>query len=784
MIKLENISRVYSKNKQSSNDVVALDNINLNFDEKGFISILGASGSGKTTLLNIIGGLDTPTSGNMIVDGLSTSEFKNKDWDSYRNEKIGFVLQNCYLLPHLTVKDNVALKLQISNHKYDNIDELVDNALKEVDLLDKKNEKPKALSGGQKQRVAIARAIIGKPTVILADEPTGALDSKTGKQIMDLLKKLSENHLVVIVTHNKEYAEEYSDRIIELQDGKVISDNKPLESTEKEEGKQLERVSFPLSTSIKWGFKNLIVKKYSTLSIILASSLGLAGVGLILSMSSAVTAAFIRAEAEALSEYPVTISSYSRQSSEGSYVHYDEYPTEEVVYVDLSNYAKQEHYNYMSEEFLTYMGEMPKDYYYVDYSSSYTSFRIFTQVNETTYRSISSTSSLFYKGIDDVKFLNNEYDCLKGNFPTQVNEVALVVDTYNRVNGSYLYTLGFDVDISEYHESQLTFNDIIGKTYRYVPNNDFYYYDSVNDKYNQVAKSSKQFYEEATVELKITGILREKKDSDNPLFRTGVIYTPAFGKMVVENANNSEIVIAQKQYGLSKNVSTGLPYEDTQSGSMKYSKEYLYEEKLFNLGAYERVTTLYYFTKNYASREKINTYFENYVPDEMVDFNTLSYSDYLERATSQFDGAIKLMTSVLYVFAGISVFVSAILNAILTYISIHQRTNEIGLLRSLGARKKDIAMMVETESVISGFLGGLLSIGLSVILVPPLNTLLIKAIYQYNFYLLSKTTFTLGGFQFWVAPILVGLAIVTALVSALIPAIIASRKDPAHAINE
>ena len=423
MICLQNVSRIYSR-KQSTEDVMALDNISLTLPETGFISIVGASGSGKTTLLNIIGGLDKPTNGNMIVDGLSTSSFKNKEWDSYRNEKIGFVLQNCYLLPHLTIRDNVALKLQISNKKYEDIYKMVDDSLNEVGLLDRKNDRPNTLSGGQKQRVAIARAIVGKPTVILADEPTGAIDSKNGIQIMEILKKLSADHLIVMVTHNKEFADKYSDRIIELKDGKITADSAPIENKPIDNAKPLSKVSIPVKTSLKWGFKNLIIKKYSTLSVVLASALGLCDVGLIISLSNGVSQAFVKAEEDALYKYPVTITSYSKQSSEGSEEKYEEFPAEQSVIVDLSNYAKQEHFNYMSDEFLTYMGEMPTSYYNLAYNGSVTNLNLYTKVNDTKYKKISSTSSLFYKSIDDFNYLANEYDCLKGNFPTSKNEVV------------------------------------------------------------------------------------------------------------------------------------------------------------------------------------------------------------------------------------------------------------------------------------------------------------------------------------------------------------------------
>ena len=783
MIILKNISKIYSK--KNSNEVIkALDDVSIAFPNKGFVSVLGASGSGKTTLLNIIGGLDTPTSGNMMVDGLSTSEFSSSDWDSYRNLKIGFVLQNCYLLSHLNVRDNVKVKLQISHYKGKDIDEVVDNALKAVDLLDKKYEKPKALSGGQKQRVAIARAIVNKPTVILADEPTGALDSKTGTQIMELLKELSKDHLVVMVTHNNDYASKYADRVIELKDGQIINDSNPLPLEENEEVKPLSKVSIPARTTFKWGLKNLLIKKFSTISIVVAASLGLAGVGLILSISSGVQEAFNKAEANAFGRYPVTISSYSKQSSEGSTIHYTKYTTEESVFADYSNYMKQEHYNYMSDRFLTYMHAMPKSNYYVSYESSSTTFNIFAQANESRYLKVSSTGSIFYKGVDDIRFIKDQYDCLKGSYPQNENELAIVVDAYNRVNVASLYSLGFDVNTSEIVDKKFTFDEVLGKTYKYVTNNEYYVYDSVNDVYKRnPSKTNKQFYEDSTYPLTIVGILRERRDNTNALLNNGIIYTPAFEKKVLSDAKSSDIVIDQLEYGLSKDVTTGKPFEDS-TGSSARSKEYFYEEKLYTIGAMERITTLYYYTANYSQRKSISDYFSRYVQTEEIDFSTLSYNDYLENATVQFDGALSLMTTVLYVFAIISIVVSAILNAILTYISTRQRTNGIGLLRSLGARKVDIATMVETESILSGFLGGCLSVLIAFLLVRPLNVLVTKAIYQYNFYLLSKTTFELGSFRLWVAPILIGLALITAIISAFIPSIVAAKKDPAKAINE
>ena len=785
MISLKNISRIYSR-KQSNEDVVALDNINLTLPETGFISILGASGSGKTTLLNIIGGIDTPTSGNMIVDGLSTAEFKGKDWDAYRNEKIGFVLQNCFLLPHLSIKDNVAIKLQISSHNYQNIDEMVDDALKEVDLFERKNDKPKALSGGQRQRVAIARAIVGKPTVILADEPTGALDSKTGSSIMETLKRLSENHLVVMVTHNRDYADKYSDRIIELKDGKITSDTSPITKEVEITGEKMGKVAFPFFTSLKWGLKNLVLRISSTLAIIIATSLGLAGVGLILSISKGVESTFVQTEEKALSQYPVTVTSYSSYSYDGTTPTYVEFPDETNIIADLGSFATRDHRNFMSSNFLSYMNEMPESYYTLKYETSSLRINTLTKIlgDETNYQLVTSPNSYFYKGLDFQTFAKQEYDCLAGDYPSSKYDVAIVIDKYNRIDAKTLQYLGFDVDTTYQHDVKFSFNDVIGKIYKYIDNNQIYTYDTTTETYKYSISDYETAYNNATISLRVSGILREKRDSNNPALVNGVTFSKEFAEYAVSKANESNVVIAQKEAKLTKNVRTGNPITDRQVDNITYKADYYYEGYLYELGAVEEKTRLQYFTSTFGDRNNIKTYFNNYVKDEAVDYTTLSFDDYLERVSFQFDGAISLMTGVLYVFAGVSVLVSAILNTILTYISVHQRTNEIGLLRSLGARRKDIGIMFETESFICGLIGSLLSILICVVFVQPINALLTTVIYRYKFYLLSNTTFTLPGFQWWVAPIMIGIGLATALLSALVPAIIASKKDPAHAISE
>lgn len=927
MLVLKNVSKIYTR-KQSQEDVVALNNVSLDLPDKGFVAILGASGSGKTTLLNIIGGLDKATSGNMIVDGLSTSEFTVKDWDSYRNQKIGFVLQNCYLLPHLNVRDNVAVKLQMSHDKSQDIDSLVDEALNRVGLLDKKYDKPKTLSGGQKQRVAVARALVCDPTVILADEPTGALDSKTGTSIMELLKEASKDHLVVMVTHNNEYASKYADRIIELKDGQIINDSKPIKNEIVSNPRSLEKVSIPAKTTLKWGFKNLIAKKFSTISIVIAAALGLTGISLILSVSASVQRVFDRVQAESFSKYPVSFSSYTNNDPQWDGSKYLPYSDEEIVIADYSSYNKQYHYDYMSESFLEYMRAMPKEYYYGVFERSTTYFHLFTKRNNTTYTEVPASYYYFYKGFNDVDFIDVQYDCLKGSFPKKANELALVVDDCNRVNVSYLYYLGFDVNTSVVSDVTFSFDDILNKTYKYIPtqcntNPDISYFlkDEVTDTYYETSKNAKELYDSSEFELKITGILRQKEAYDRVALRQGIIYTPAFEEMILKDADSSNIVIDQKNAAVEPKVSVDSPelkpseytqitvsqaldkinaidlsaassyyptlfadngqsyeikgtvvkkgewdnkhhvgevwlsdnsitepnerekiestclqvtrvsdirlfsllienetvlrVEGPLSAHVKFiddftktidghrvgdirnvlsgtgfrdtatrSQIYYYESLLHELGSIEQVTEIDYYTTDYISRVRIKDYFKKYVFDYTVEPTGVSPYDYLQNASVQFDGALSLMTSVLYVFAIASVLVSAILNAILTFISIRQRTSEIGLLRSLGARKKDIAVMVETESIFCGLFGSLLSILVSMAIIAPVNVGVTNAIYRYKFYLISSVQFELEGYQWWVAPICIGIGISTAVISALIPSILAARKDPAKALSE
>ena len=351
MIKLENITKIYETN---GIEQAALDGVSLVLPDKGLVVIFGASGCGKTTLLNILGGLDHQTSGTLIVNDKDTSKFTNSDWDSYRNQEVGFIFQQYYLLPHLNVYDNIAITLQMAG-KTSQMEEKINGALSEVGILNLRKRSPKAMSGGQQQRVAIARALVADPSVVLADEPTGALDEKNAISVMKTLKKVSENHLVVMVTHNEKLANQYADRLIEISYGKIKSDSQPEQESIVKEGKALKKVHLPLSTSLKWSVRNVVKKKSRTIPIMFASAIGLAAVGIVLSMTVGLSNYTKKAQEASLGDYPVYITSYPKNSSEGHKDDLAEFPEEKEVIIEKNDYYQAEHYNSIQQHFVDYM---------------------------------------------------------------------------------------------------------------------------------------------------------------------------------------------------------------------------------------------------------------------------------------------------------------------------------------------------------------------------------------------------------------------------------------------
>lgn len=826
MIKLEHIRKVYDTNgiKQA-----ALDGVSLVLPDKGLVVIYGASGCGKTTLLNILGGLDHQTSGKLIVNGRDTSGFSNSDWDSYRNQEVGFIFQQYYLLPHLNVYDNIAITLQMAG-KTRHLEDKINAALDEVGILNLRKRFPKAMSGGQQQRVAIARALVANPSVVLADEPTGALDEKNAIIVMKTLKAVSKKHLVVMVTHNEKLANKYADRLIEISYGKIKSDTQSrvgVKSTKA--SKELKKVHLPLGTSLKWSVKNVIKKKSRSIPIMLATAIGLAAVGIVVSMTVGLNNYTKKAQAASLSDYPVYITSYAKNSSEGHKEQLVEFPEEPEVVIEKIEYLQNEHYNSMQQNFMDYMEKMPSDYYTLKDSNSALSFHIITKSYEN-YKKVSSTSyfTRIAPSNENYHFINEQYEVLAGHLPESINDCVLVIDTYNRVDLAILDAIGYETD-----GDRISFADIMNKEYHVILNNDMYYKVSktitnpdestTEIEYFKTYGSAeyKRLYDENTsLVLKVNGIIRQKMDTSSTLFKSGILYAPAVTEYIKANAAESDIVKKQLEYreiydeklkekeakeaeeakkepkeddpetpeepeeviGII-DVLSGNYFREVTSGTYKFSDIYQYESRLFDLGYEDRITSLFYYTKTFEDRLKIVDYFNHYVAPSDSSM-ILKSKDYIEQVTASFSSLVKTFSTIILVFALVSIFIAAILTAILTYISVLERRKEIGLLRSLGARRFDISAMFLSESFIVGVVAAIVACVLIAGLLPLVGRIVVNLVSIYNSKALQPSVNDVASFQFWVFPAVVAGSILLSTLSASIPAAIAGRKKPADSLRE
>ena len=819
MIKLENITKIYESNQTKQ---VALDSVNLVLPDKGLVVICGASGCGKTTLLNILGGLDHQTSGKLIVNDKDTSQFSSGDWDSYRNQEVGFIFQQYYLLPHLNVYDNIAITLQMAG-KTKNIKDEIHSALEEVGISNLSKRFPKTMSGGQQQRVAIARALVANPSVVLADEPTGALDEKNAIIVMKTLKAVSKNHLVVMVTHNEKLAEQYADRLIEISYGKIENDtgtNDDVELTK--EGKTLKRVHLPLTTSLKWSIKNVIKKKSRSIPIMLATAIGLAAVGIVVSMTVGLSNYTKKAQEASLSDYPVYITSYPKNSSEAHTEDLEEFPSGTDVIIEKHDYYQTEHYNSMQQNFMDYMNKMPSDYYTLKDSNSSISFNIITSTNDN-YTKVSSTQyfTRIAPSNENYRFINEQYEVLAGHLPQTINDCVLVIDTYNRVDLGILNSIGYETS-----GERISFEEIMKKDYHVILNDDMYSKTTreildAEDNPIEVeyyrpygTASYKELYDDKTsLVLHVNGIIRLKDENAANLFKTGILYSPLLTDYIKQEAAKSEIVKEQLKfreiydekkaedeakkaeqepgeeetptevdYGI-VDVLTGEYFKEVTSGSYSFSDIYQYESRLFDLGYEDRITSLFYYTKTFEDRLKIVDYFNHYVApadSSMV----LKSKDYLEQVTTSFSSLVKTFSTIILVFALVSIFIAAILTAILTYISVLERRKEIGLLRSLGARRFDISMMFLSESFIIGIVAAIVACILIAGLLPITGRIVVNLVDIYNSSALRPTVNDVASFHFWVFPAVIFASVLLSTLSASIPAAIAGKKKPADSLRE
>ena len=849
MLELKNISKSYTTGDFTQ---VALKNINLKFRKKEFVAILGPSGSGKTTMLNIVGGLDRYDKGDLIINEKSTKMFKQKDWDAYRNNCIGFVFQSYNLITHLSILENIELSMTLSGVSAKKRKKKSLEVLERVGLKDHAHKRPNQLSGGQMQRVAIARALVNDPDIILADEPTGALDSKTSVQIMELIKDIAKDKLVIMVTHNSELAYTYANRIVEFKDGEVVDDSNPINEKERVDEKyKIKKTSMNFLTALKLSFNNIKTKKGRTILTAFASSIGIIGIALVLSLSNGFDIQIDKYQTDTLSSLPILISKESMNVTEESMLmlrndaEENKFTDKEVIYPRESIVNQITHINDFSSEYIDYIKNIDKEKTIGIAYTRMVSLNILgkiagrAMVLPTTMSlqssSISSMASSFYfqplpKKINKEKdgVLEKNYDILKGRFPESKEELVLVVNNSNQVNKTIVSYLGLDET-----KKEISFDDIIGREFKLVLNDEFY--KSMGQTYTINFDFNGMYNSEKAITLKVVGIIRAKEESK--LFQGGsnIAYTEELVEYVLENNKNSGIVKLQES--VDYNVLTGEKFDLTTKEG-RDTKSYL----LQYIGGDSTPFAISIYSTDFDSKKDISKYLDDYnnkiidkvrphaesyltyLKDNIKDNNdkrlknvdkniqevspilvNLAYSDGKLNGNINFenvefvieDSKIKsstggvtytdlaetivalsgsIMDAVTYVligFSSISLIVSSIMIGIITYISVLERTKEIGILRALGARKKDITRVFNAETFIIGVTSGVIGIVIALLLTIPINAIL------YDLTELERVA-RLNPIH---ALILIAVSLALTMIGGLIPAHIASKKDPVEALR-
>jgi len=770
MLQLKSIKKDYYL---AGEPVPALNGISLNFKKNEFVSILGASGSGKTTLLNIIGGLDRYTSGDLLVDGKSTSDFQDDDWDAYRNSTIGFVFQTYNLISHLTVLDNVEMALRLSGVGSAERKERATKVLVEVGLADHLRKRPNQLSGGQMQRVAIARALVNNPKVLLADEPTGALDSHTSKQIMELIQEISKDRLVIMVTHNSEISNTYSDRIVRLVDGIVVEDTKPTAVTETRmiNDKMLnKKTKMSYLTAIKTSFKNLLTKKGRTIITAIAGSIGIIGIALVLSISTGMTDYVDTMQSDTLAGFPLTISNSVRTSilkrpqEEMQNLSEEQlnFPDESIIYSDDSAANTITHTNIINDAFLEYLIQMDLSLYNsISYTKAIT-MNVIAETNAGGYIRVSSgasdfgflTSSGTMSEIpNSPEFIQSQYDTLIGTYPDAYNELALIIDGQNKIDVSILEALG--IDVTESYD----FNDFIGMTFKIIPNNLFY--QQVGSVFIPGNDYESMYQSSASITIEIVGILRIDEEASSEILSTGIGYTTMLTDYMLNLAETSEIVLAQLA-SPTINVLTGSPF----------NSQITYQNIMRSIGGDASPTGVQIYPISFDAKDEIKVYLDAYNVG-LEDEYKIVYTDLADTISSTISELINTITIILTAFAGISLIVSSIMIGIITYVSVVERTKEIGIMRSLGARKKDISRIFNAETILIGLGSGILGVILAFLLNIPVNIIVEKFVDVPNLAVLTASN----------ALLLIVLSTILTLIAGLIPSGIAARKDPVIALR-
>lgn len=758
MLELKNIKKSYK-----TGDFIqhALKGVDIKFRTNEFVAILGPSGSGKTTLLNIIGGLDHYDSGDLVINNKSTKKFNDSNWDSYRNNCIGFIFQSYNLISHISVLENVEMSTILSGYSKKKRRKKALEALEKVGLKEHIHKKPNQLSGGQMQRVAIARSLVNDPDIILADEPTGALDTKTSKQIMDLIKEIAKDKLVIMVTHNPELAKDYATRIIEFKDGEILSDSDKVSSDEKDKDKfNIKKTKMSYKSAINLSFNNLKTKKGRTFITSFASSIGIIGIALILSLSNGFQIKIEEFEHDTLSQAPVVITEQGFDSSTFEFSEEDklkEYTDKEEIY-PLENMENKTHKNRLTLDYVSYIENIDNDLVGAISYVKATNFNILTKVNDKTklINSKEVFSSLPATMDNDVsEIITDNFEAISGNITNNKEDIYLLVDSKNRINEEVLKILGFDGE-------KINFNDIVGKEFKLVSNNN--YYKKMGDRYTINIDYDELYGNDSNLTLKIAGVIRGKKDSDfAKLTGTGLLYNETLLEHVIETNKESDIVKDQRE--VDYNILTLERFEDEEGEKIK-------DQTLAYLGADIAPIAIQIYPKDFNSKEKLLKYLDKYNKGKSEE-DKIIYIDQAELITSLSGNIMDAITIVLIAFSSIALIVSSIMVGIITYTSVLERTKEIGILRALGARKKDIRRVFNAEVLIIGFASGLLGIIIARLLIFPINMIIDNLSGLPNVARLNPIH----------AIILILISIILTLIGGMIPARVASKKDPVIALR-
>lgn len=755
MLELKNVSKSYT-------NIKVLNNVNIKFRKKEFVSILGPSGSGKTTLLNIIGGLDKYDEGDLIIDGVLTKNFKESDWDNYRSKKIGFIFQNYNLINHLTAFENVELALLVNGKK--NKSKVIDT-LKKVGLENEMNKLPNELSGGQMQRVAIARSIINENDIILADEPTGALDSKTSIEIMKILKEISRNKLVIMVTHNVELANIYSDRIIEINDGKIIKDTKAYNDCSKENVKKSKKMSMSFLTSLYLSFRNLLTKKGRTFLVSFAGSIGIFGISLILSLSSGLNNYIKNTENEYLSNYPITI-----------------YKNNEILNFDLNlkeikgSPDKITAYNDIASNYINDSKKYNNLYDFKKYVDSgllnkYTKFITYDYNLEfQLYNNYEKVTSI-YKVLSDDEIKEN-YDLVYGSVPKNKNEIVLIVDKNNVINDSILYSLGIK-DKNELSiiyqkiknnesvnlEEEYNFDELLKGEYKLILNTDYY----VKEKNNYVDKSNDISYMKKIIDngmnIKVVGILKPKNDY---VINNVIGYKAELSKYIIQK-NRLSIIGKDQLNNRNINILTNKKFDNL-------NNTFDNMVNILGINDLDNPDSISIYFNSLSDKNSIIKEIDNYNKNHN---EKITYIDNIKTILNTITNIVNSISYILVGLVFVSLIVSSLLIAIITYISVLERKKEIGILKSLGASRKDIKRIFNSETIIEGFISGVIGIIMTISANKLINLLAYKFLEIKTISVLSFTN----------CLILISLSVFLAFISGLIPSNIASKSEVTYVLR-